>query len=126
MPALSSASRMRLANHWGWLPGSMPLPIFIGRAANRIRKSAARGQGLVRIWWSWRISSITTFTTSQTRTRTRRRNDMYRQHFGLRHPPLGKELTDLWDDVALAQLAERFNWLLQSPGIGLITGEPGV
>ena len=51
---------------------------------------------------------------------------MYRQHFGLHHPPLGKELTELWDDGALAQLAERFNWLLQSPGIGLITGEPGV
>lgn len=51
---------------------------------------------------------------------------MYRQHFGLSHPPLGKETTDLWDDGALAQLAERFNWLLQAPGVGLITGEPGV
>lgn len=51
---------------------------------------------------------------------------MYLQHFGLRHPPLGKELTDLWDDGALALLAERFAWLLQSPGLGLITGEPGV
>lgn len=51
---------------------------------------------------------------------------MYRQHFGLSHPPLGKATTDLWDDGALAQLAERFNWLLQAPGVGLITGEPGV
>jgi len=51
---------------------------------------------------------------------------MYRQHFGLSHPPLGKETTDLRDDGALAQLAERFNWLLQAPGVGLITGEPGV
>lgn len=51
---------------------------------------------------------------------------MYLQHFGLRHPPLGKETAELWDDGAMAQLAERFNWLLQSPGIGLITGEPGV
>ena len=51
---------------------------------------------------------------------------MYRQHFGLSHPPLGKEATALWDDGALAQLAERFNWLLQAPGVGLITGEPGV
>jgi MSHA biogenesis protein MshM len=51
---------------------------------------------------------------------------MYRQHFGLRHPPLGKETVELWDDGALAQLAERFDWLLKSPGIGLITGEPGV
>ncbi|OIQ92246.1 hypothetical protein GALL_258420 [mine drainage metagenome] len=51
---------------------------------------------------------------------------MYLQHFGLRHPPLGKETSELWDDGAMTQLAERFNWLLQSPGIGLITGEPGV
>lgn len=51
---------------------------------------------------------------------------MYLQHFGLRHSPLGKESTELWDDGALAQLAERFAWLLQSPGLGLITGEPGV
>ncbi len=51
---------------------------------------------------------------------------MYLQHFGLRHAPLGKDITEPWDDGALAQLAERFNWLLQSPGIGLITGEPGV
>lgn len=51
---------------------------------------------------------------------------MYLQHFGLRHAPLGKELTEPWDDGALAHLAQRFNWLLQSPGIGLLTGEPGV
>ena len=51
---------------------------------------------------------------------------MYLQHFGLRHPPLGKEASEPWDDGALAQLSERFNWLLQAPGIGLITGEPGV
>ena len=51
---------------------------------------------------------------------------MYLQHFGLRHPPLGKEITQPWDDGALEHLTQRFNWLLQSPGIGLITGEPGV
>jgi MSHA biogenesis protein MshM len=51
---------------------------------------------------------------------------MYLKHFGLRHPPLGKDLVELWDDGALALLAERFNWLLQSPGLGMITGEPGV
>jgi type II secretory pathway predicted ATPase ExeA len=51
---------------------------------------------------------------------------MYLQHFGLRHPPLGKDLSEPWDDGALALLAERFAWLLQSPGLGLITGEPGV
>jgi len=51
---------------------------------------------------------------------------MYLQHFGLRHAPLGKDSSELWDDGALTHLKERFNWLLQSPGIGLITGEPGV
>jgi type II secretory pathway predicted ATPase ExeA len=51
---------------------------------------------------------------------------MYLQHFGLRHAPLGKDNAELWDDGALAHLKERFNWLLQSPGVGLLTGEPGV
>jgi type II secretory pathway predicted ATPase ExeA len=51
---------------------------------------------------------------------------MYRQHFGLKTAPLGRELTKLWDDGALAQLNERFQWLLHSPGLGLLTGEAGV
>ena len=51
---------------------------------------------------------------------------MYRQHFGLRHAPLAKETMDLWDDGALLLLQERFQGLLASPGIGLLTGEPGV
>jgi MSHA biogenesis protein MshM len=51
---------------------------------------------------------------------------MMLQHFGLRHAPLGKEATELWDDGTMAQLAERFAWLLHAPGVGLITGEPGV
>lgn len=51
---------------------------------------------------------------------------MYLQHFGLRHAPLGKELNEPWDDGPLAQLKQRFDWLLQSPGVGLLTGEPGV
>ncbi len=51
---------------------------------------------------------------------------MYLQHFGLRHAPLGKDHCEPWDDGVLAHLTERFNWLLQSPGVGLITGEPGV
>jgi MSHA biogenesis protein MshM len=51
---------------------------------------------------------------------------MYLQHFGLRHTPLGKDSTDLWDDGAMAQIGQRFAWLLSSPGVGLITGEPGV
>lgn len=51
---------------------------------------------------------------------------MVLEHFGLRAVPLGKAGDDLWDDGALVQLSERFQWLLHSPGIGLLTGEPGV
>jgi MSHA biogenesis protein MshM len=51
---------------------------------------------------------------------------MYRQHFGLNAAPLDKGSTALWDDGALARLEERFRWLLDSPGVGLLTGEPGV
>jgi type II secretory pathway predicted ATPase ExeA len=51
---------------------------------------------------------------------------MYLQHFGLTHAPLGKTLPELWDDGALTRLKERFLWLLEAPGIGLLTGEPGV
>lgn len=51
---------------------------------------------------------------------------MYQQHFGLKYSPLGKQTPELWDDGPLAQLAERFPWLLNSPGVGLLTGEAGV
>jgi len=48
------------------------------------------------------------------------------QHFGLRHPPLGKQGCELWDDGMLTRLHERFQWLLQAPGVELLTGEAGV
>jgi type II secretory pathway predicted ATPase ExeA len=51
---------------------------------------------------------------------------MYREHFGLRQALLGKDSLELWDDGAHALLRERFQWLLQSPGLGVLTGEPGV
>lgn len=51
---------------------------------------------------------------------------MYRQHFGLTATPLGKDQTELFDDGQLKTLDQRFAWLLESPGIGLLTGEPGV
>ena len=51
---------------------------------------------------------------------------MYQHHFGLTHCPLGKQTKKLWDDGAIEQLNRRFHWLLESPGIGLLTGEPGV
>jgi len=51
---------------------------------------------------------------------------MVLQHFGLTHYPLGKTHAALWDDGFLARLSERFTWLLESPGVGLLTGEAGV
>lgn len=51
---------------------------------------------------------------------------MYLQHFGLKHAPLGKQTPELWDDGAYAALQSRFQWLLDSPGLGLLTGEAGV
>lgn len=51
---------------------------------------------------------------------------MFRRHFGLTHCPLGKQTKTLWDDGQLEKLNHRFHWLLESPGIGLLTGEPGV
>lgn len=51
---------------------------------------------------------------------------MYLDHFGMRHALLGKDSPVLWDDGALSQVRERFEWLLDSPGVGLMTGETGV
>lgn len=51
---------------------------------------------------------------------------MFKHHFGLTHCPLGKQTKTLWEDGQLEKLNQRFHWLLQSPGIGLLTGEPGV
>ena len=51
---------------------------------------------------------------------------MYLQHFGLTQAPLGKATAELWEDGALTLLKERFQWLLETPGVGLLTGESGV
>lgn len=51
---------------------------------------------------------------------------MYRQHFGLTHAPLGKDSKVLWNNDQLADLERQFNWLLKSPGLGLLTAEPGL
>lgn len=51
---------------------------------------------------------------------------MYRQHFGLTQPPLGKQTRELFDDGQLSCLKQRFDWLLENPGIGLLTGAAGV
>lgn len=51
---------------------------------------------------------------------------MYRQHFGLTQEPLGKDAKSLWDDGQLKELMASFEWLLNHPGLGLLTGDPGV
>jgi MSHA biogenesis protein MshM len=51
---------------------------------------------------------------------------MHRQFFGLKHDPLGKDCSQLWDDGQLAGFEKQFKWLLQSPGIGLLTADPGL
>ena len=51
---------------------------------------------------------------------------MYRQFFGLKHDPLGKDCTKLWDSGQIANFEKQFKWLLQSPGIGLLTADPGL
>lgn len=50
----------------------------------------------------------------------------YLQHFGLKHDPLGKTSTKYLDNVQYPLLKRRLDWLLQTKGIALITGEPGV
>jgi len=51
---------------------------------------------------------------------------MYQSFFGLTHAPLGKECQMLWDSGQLSQFNQQFKWLLESPGIGLVTAEPGL
>jgi len=51
---------------------------------------------------------------------------MYRQHFGITHAPLGKECKVLWGSNQLLHIEQQFKWLLKSPGVGLLTAEPGL
>ncbi len=51
---------------------------------------------------------------------------MYKEHFGLLGCPLDKGILPLYDDGRISELEKRFQWLLDSPGIGVFTGEPGV
>ncbi len=50
---------------------------------------------------------------------------MYENSFGLTHYPLGKKTKALWDKGQLEKLQKQFDWLLQSPAIGLLTGDSG-
>lgn len=51
---------------------------------------------------------------------------MYKSFFGLTQAPLGKDCLQLWDSGQLVGLSQQFNWLLHSPGLGLLTAEPGL
>ena len=51
---------------------------------------------------------------------------MHLQHFGLRTPRWARSSPNPGMTARWRILAQRFDWLLQSPGIGLLTGEPGV
>jgi len=47
-------------------------------------------------------------------------------HFGLKHVPFHKGNTVLWDNQSLDELKNKFNRLLELPGIGILTGEFGL
>lgn len=49
----------------------------------------------------------------------------YLQHFGLKHDPLGKNIRSVVHTAQADQLKQKLNWLLQTKGIGLITGDAG-
>lgn len=49
----------------------------------------------------------------------------YLQHFGLKHDPLGKNIRSTVHSIQADQLKQKLSWLLQTKGIGLITGEAG-
>lgn len=51
---------------------------------------------------------------------------MIQQYFGLKHIPLAKNGPFLMENPSFSLLKERFNRLLEHPGIGLLTGEAGV
>ncbi len=51
---------------------------------------------------------------------------MYLQHFGLKHDPLGKDIRTLASDQQHLKAKEDLDDLLETRGIGLITGESGV
>jgi len=51
---------------------------------------------------------------------------MYKTFFGIKAAPLGKNSQKLWDNGRLTSLIQQFEWLLQSPGLGLLTAAPGL
>jgi type II secretory pathway predicted ATPase ExeA len=51
---------------------------------------------------------------------------MYLQHFGLKHDPLGKSIREAVSTEQQKSLHTQLNWLLETRGLGLITGDAGV
>jgi len=47
-------------------------------------------------------------------------------HFGLKSIPFHKSNIQLWDNKSLTELHNKFNRLLELPGIGILTGEYGI
>jgi type II secretory pathway predicted ATPase ExeA len=50
----------------------------------------------------------------------------YLQHFNLTHAPLSKGAPLCFESDNVRELRTRFKWSLESPGICLLTGDPGV
>jgi MSHA biogenesis protein MshM len=50
----------------------------------------------------------------------------YLQQFNLKHCPLSKGAPATWETAGRRELKSHFPWLLEKPGIGLITGVAGV
>lgn len=51
---------------------------------------------------------------------------MYLQHFGLKHDPLGKQVSEVLDNNQYQSLNQSLDWLVQTRGVGMITGDAGV
>lgn len=49
----------------------------------------------------------------------------YLQHFGLKHDPLGKNIHNVVHSHQEEKLVQQLNWLLQTKGVALITGDAG-
>lgn len=50
----------------------------------------------------------------------------YLEYFGLKQAPFHKGTTELWSTEALEELSLKFNRLLKTPGIGVLTGTYGL
>ncbi len=50
----------------------------------------------------------------------------YLSHFGLKNPPFHKGTSELWNTETLEELESKFNRLLKTPGIGVLTGDYGL